>query len=225
MKRIEFTPTQLPEKWIDENARNNYRNEIASTEGWLNNQLREAVEKEELTFNLSLIKKLMKSETAIYDLMYAKYDEYVKNNSFIPKAEKERVKQSYIDVADRLKDINNSVYHKLQPYKFTLKQEKDGSICYASDEVEEYINTIGIRTFSDKERQYVELLNNATKALIDCANFEQENGIRDYALLGFGLVPKHDDPLSAIAYPVGLAYDARMGFINFNRIINGVIKE
>lgn len=204
--------------WINENARNDYRNKIMEIEGWL----REAIEKEELTFDLSLIKKLMKSETAIYDLMYARYDEYVKNNSFIPKAEKERVKQSYIDVADRLKNICNSMFYKLQPYKFTLKQEKDGSICYAPDEVEEYINTIGIRTFSDKERKYVELLDKATKAIAECANFERENGINEYALRCFDIVPNTDGSLLT-AYAKGLAHDARLGTVNVERIIKGLL--
>lgn len=225
MKKIEFYLTQLPEKWIDENVRNNFKNDVALNEGWLNNQLKEAIEKEELTFNLSLIKKLIKSETAIYDLMYSNYNEYIKANSFIPKTEKERVKQSYINVADRLKDICSIAYSYLQKYKFTLKQEKDGFIRYVPDEVEEYINTIGIRTFTDKEREYYTLLNNATKALVEVTNFERENGIREYALLGFGLMPKHDDPLNAIAYPCGLVHDARLGTVNFERIIQGVMKQ
>lgn len=222
-EKIVYIPTQLAEIWIDEEARQKHRNDIAFTEGWFNNQLREAIQKEELPFILSLIKKLTKSETAVYDLMYAKYDEYIKGNSFIPKVEKERVKQYYIDIADRLKDVCCIAHNYLQMYKFTLIQEKEDSICFDTNQVEEYINSIGIRTFSDKERQYVDLLDKATKALVDVANFEREHGLNEYALRGFALIPKHDDPLNVIAYPCGLAHDARLGFVNTERIIKGLL--
>lgn len=67
----------------------------------------------------------------------------------------------------------------MQKYKFPLIQDKDGSICFDTNQVEEYISAIDIRTFSDKERQYVQLLDKATKALVDVANFEREHGIND----------------------------------------------
>lgn len=224
-KLINYVPSKLPEVWIDEAERTKHRGNIISAEGWLNNIFREAIEKEELTFNLSLIKKLRKSDTAIYDLMYAKYNEYIKGNSFIPKIEKERVKRSYIEVADRLKDMCCIAYDYLQIHKFTLTEDKDGLICFAPDEVEEYINSIGVRIFTEKEKEYVDLLDKATKALIEVANFERENGIRNYALLGFGLLPKQDDPLNAYAYPCGLVHDAQKGIVNFERIARGVMNK
>lgn len=223
-KPINYVPSKLPEIWIDEAERTKHRGYIISIEGWLNNMFREAIEKEGLAFNLSLIRKLRKSDTAVYDLMYVKYNEYIKSNSFIPKVEKERVKGSYIEVADRLKDVCNTAYCKLALYNFTLIEDKEGLICFAPNEVEEYINSIGVRTFTDKEQEYAELLDKATKALVEAANFERGNGIRDYALAGFGVMLKHDDPLNTIAYPCGLAHDAKMGIVNFERIVRGVMK-
>ena len=44
-----------------------------------------------------------------------------------------------------------------------------------------------------------------------------------YTLRGFVLIPKHDDTLNAIAYPCGLAHDARSGFVNAERIIKGLL--
>lgn len=137
--------------------------------------------------------------------MSQKYADYVKGVSYAPKEEMNRIRTAFDDVAYRLQSVASDAHALLNQYTFDLVVVK-GKIMYDEKQVDEYICTIGIRTFSDKEKEYVRLLNEATQAIVNVANFEIDNNLTDYALSSH----------------YGLAYDAKSGKANIDRIIKGI---
>lgn len=219
MKQITFINTELPSIYIDEEARSKYKDVIELTEFNVNKS-REAIEKEGLSFDKELITKFRSNDRAIFDLMEKAYTEYAKTLKFVPKVELERIKQTYTDIADSLESANASIYALLQPYSFDF-DVKNGVFSFNAKQVKDHIETLGIREFSEFEKEYVRLLNIATKAILDCANFEISHNIEVYSLSTAITAPTANKG-EFISLPRGLANDAKIGVVNVERIIKGV---
>ncbi|GEM_PF-4945729 len=218
-KKIDFISTTLPEIYIENDKRERYKEEIERAE-LLVNKWKEQIEEEELSFDKDLITKFKNKDTAIYDLMEKAFNDYAKTLKFVPKIEQERIKQTFTDIADRLADANNSIYATLHPYSLDY-DVKNGVFSFNSKQVKDHIETLGVRTFSDLERQYVNLLNTATKAMLDAANFEIEHNLESYALTSTQIVPAGTIG-EFTTLNRGLVHDAKIGIVNTGRIIKGI---
>lgn len=218
MKKITFIDTILPDTLVDQSVRENYKEKIQQAEATINSY-REAIEKEGLTFDKDLLNTLKQSETAIYDMMDKAYNDYAKTLKFVPKIELDRIKQTYIDIAHALEKINRDINGVLSGYKYDF-QVKSGKFSFDGKQVKDHTETLGIREFSELEKEYVKLLNAATKAIVDCANFEIEHNIEVYSLGTAILSPTGKDTF--IPLPRGLANDAKTGIVNVERILKGI---
>lgn len=218
MKKITFIDTILPDTLVDQSVRENYKEKIQQAEATINSY-REAIEKEGLTFDQDFLNTLKQSETAIYDIMDKAYNDYAKTLKFVPKIELDRIKQTYIDIAYALEKINRDINGVLSVYKYDF-QVKSGKFLFDIKQVNDYVETLGVREFSTLEKEYVKLLNAATKAIVDCANFEIENHIEVYSLGTAILSPTGKDTF--IPLPRGLANDAKTGIVNVERILKGI---
>lgn len=219
-KRINFVNTELPNIYIDNDVRDNYRDTVELAESNINKR-KEQIEKEGLTFDKELITKFRSNGSAIYDMMEKAYNDYAKTLKFVPKIELERIRQTYTDIADSLKEANASIYAILHPYSFDF-DVKNGAFSFNSKQVKDHIETLGIREFSELEKEYVKLLNAATKAIVFCANFEIEHNIEVYSLGTAILAPTGKDTFIPLAR--GLANDAKTGIVNVERIIKGIAR-
>lgn len=219
MNNITFVNTELPDIYVDNSIRDNYRTAIEQTASNIN-RFGEAIEKEGLSFDKDLINKFKNDDSAIYDMMNKAYNDYAKTLKFVPKLELERIKQTYTDIADSLESVNVSIYALLQPYSFDF-DVKNGVFSFNHKQVKDHIETLGIREFSQQEKDYVKLLNTATKAIVDCANFEINHKIEVYSL-GTSMQAPTANRGEFIPLPRGLANDAKMGVVNTERIIKGV---
>lgn len=220
MNKIKFINTELPDNLIDYSIREAYSEKIRLAELGVNQQ-REAIEQEGLTFDSELITKFRSNGSAIYDMMEKAYNDYAKTLKFVPKIELERIRQTYTDIADSLKEANASIYAILHPYSFDF-DVKNGAFSFNSKQVKDLIETLGIREFSELEKEYVKLLNAATKAIVACANFEIEHNIEVYSLGTAILAPTGKDTFIPLAR--GLANDAKTGIVNVERIIKGIAR-
>lgn len=218
-KKIDFISTTLPEIYIENDVREQYKEEIERAELFVN-KWKEQIEEEGLSFDKELITKFKNKDTAIYDLMEKAFNDYAKTLKFVPKIEQERIKQTFTDIADRLADANNSIYATLHPYSLDY-DVKNGVFSFNSKQVKDHIETLGVRTFSDLERQYVNLLNTATKAMLDAANFEIEHNLESYALASTQIVPSGTMG-EFTTLNKGLVHDAKIGVVNTGRIIKGI---
>ena len=219
MNKITFVNTELPDIYVDNSIRDNYITAIEQTASNIN-RFEEAIEKEGLSFDKELINKFKNDDRAIYDMMNKAYNDYAKTLKFVPKLELERIKQIYTDIADSLESVNASIYALLQPYSFDF-DVKNGVFSFNKKQVKDHIETLGIREFSQQEKDYVKLLNAATKAIVDCANFEINHNIEVYSL-GTAIQAPTANQGEFISLPRGLANDAKMGVVNTERIIKGV---
>lgn len=219
-KRINFVNTELPNIYINNDVRDRYKDEIVSTESNIN-KWKDHIEKEGLSFDKELITKFRSNERAIYDMMDKAFNDYAKTLKFVPKIELERIRQTYTDIADSLKEANVSIYALLHLYSFDF-DVKNGAFSFNSKQVKDHTKTLGIREFSELEKEYVKLLNAATKAIVYCANFEIEHNIEVYSLGTAILAPTGKDTFLPLAR--GLANDAKTGIVNVERIIKGIAR-
>lgn len=219
MKQITFINTELPDIYIDKEARTKYKDAIELAEFNVNKS-REAIEKEGLSFDKELITKFRSNDRAIYNMMEKAYAEYAKALKFVPKVELERIKQTYTDIADSLGSTNASIYALLQPYSFDF-DVKNGVFSFTTKQIKDHIETIGIREFSELEKEYVRLLNIATKAILECANFEIKHNIEVYSISTAITAPTANKG-EFISLPRGLANDTKTGIVNVERIIKGI---
>lgn len=221
MNKITFINTELPDNLIDYSIREAYSEKIRLAELGVNQQ-REAIEQEGLTFDSELINKFQSSETAIYDIMNKAYNDYSKTLKFVPKIELQRIKQTYTDIADRLANENQSINGILSTIKHSYSVKND-VFSFDKKQVKDHIETLGIREFSELEKEYVRLLNAATKTIIECANFEIEHNIEKYSL-GTAIFAPTCNRDEFISLPRGLANDAKTGIVNIERIIKGIAR-
>lgn len=219
MEQITFINTELPDIYIDKEVRTKYKDAIELTEFNVN-KWREAIEKEGLSFDKELITKFRSNGRAIYDMMEKAYKDYSKTLKFVPKVELERIRQTYIDIANSLESVDTSIYAILQPYSFDF-DVKNEIFSFNAKQVKDHIETIGIREFSELEKEYVRLLNIATKAILECANFEIKHNIEVYSLSTAITAPTANKG-EFISLPRGFANDANIGVVNVEQIIKGV---
>lgn len=217
--KIVFKKTELPTQWIDEAKREAYRERLTAIETKLNSEIKEQIETEGLEFSLTLINKMRASREAIKAEMEKAYSDYIKALKFIPKAEMHRVKQSFDDIANRLGDINIWLFSQLQSIPIRLVEVKD-RIIFDLKEVEQHIETIGVRSFTDTDREYVKLLNEATETLVKVRNFEIENGFAEYSTKAQHVIPSLMNGIEPLFVACGLSTDSKQGTVNLQYIIN-----
>ena len=154
--KIEYIKTELPKEWINKQLRKDTADKIVEAEARLNDEYKPLIEAEGLDFNLKLVNSMKESETAILAQMEQAFKDYIKAVKFIPKAEKKRVEQSFLQIAERLDSVNIGAYTVLNRYSFDLIENK-GRIVFDSKQVDEYINSIGIKIFTPQEKEYYKL--------------------------------------------------------------------
>lgn len=216
--KIEYIKTELPKEWINKQLRKDTADKIVEAEARLNDEYKPLIEAEGLDFNLKLVNSMKESETAILAQMEQAFKDYIKAVKFIPKAEKKRVEQSFLQIAERLDSVNIGAYTVLNRYSFDLIENK-GRIVFDSKQVDEYINSIGIKIFTPQEKEYYKLLDKATEAIIAAHNFEIEHNLPSYATRSIFSIPNYNT--KQIDYlPYGVANDAIQGQVNLNYIVN-----
>lgn len=173
---------QLPDQYIDIDARNKCSEDIKNIEEWINNTFKEAVEKEGLLFSIELIKELCKSPEEVTSIMNKNKEAYVKTLGFVPVNERQRIEQNYTDVANRLLRFNELLYGYMKQYPFNLTRLKNGKITFDSKEVANYIESLGVRIFTPEEKEYIELLQDAAELLKKIDTLEKERSYPPYAM-------------------------------------------
>lgn len=199
-KRIIYTRKDISTSYIDESERTKLREELQYIESFINDEIRNSLEKEGLEFTLNNVEMLRRDPDAIRAMIEKQKEKYIKSLGFIPTPEKNRIAVSYNDVINRLLPNNEKLYNYLKEHNHVLIQGKSGTICFDPKEVEDHIKTIGIRTFTDAEIDYINTIQDAAELLCKAQHMEVENSFRPYA---FGLLV----PFGNAMFIDGLARD------------------
>lgn len=199
-KKISYTRKDISTSYIDESERTKLREELQYIESFINDEIRNSLEKEGLEFSLNNVEMLKLKPDAIKVMIEKQKEKYIKSLGFIPTPEKNRIAASYNDVINRLLPNNEKLYNYLKEHNHTLIQSKGGSICFDSKEVNDYVETIGIRTFTQPEIDYINTIQDAAELLCKAQHMEVDNSFRPYA---FGLLV----PFGNAMFIDGLARD------------------
>lgn len=217
--KIEYIKTELPKEWINKQLRKDTAEKITEVETRLNDEYKPLIEAEGLTFDLKLVNSMRKSETAILTQMEQSFKDYIKAVKFIPNAEKKRVETSFLAIAERLDNANSCIFSMLNRYSFDLVENK-GRITFNSKQVDEYINSLGVKTFTPLEKEYYKLLDEATEAIIKARNYELKHNLPEYSTKAEHIGISLDGSNKPYSYAAGLSTDAKKGQANLNYIIN-----
>lgn len=202
---------ELPQQIINEAVRQDYKAQIDSLNMFINGVLKQSFYEEDIPFTLQTLNRLIKDENAIFELINEAYNTYIASVKFCPKEEKERIKQSFISIADRLKDNCVQLYNRWQNYPYKLTKQADESIVLSPKDVGAHIETLGIYVFSEKEKEYYKLITEAAEAINKVRDFEIINNLKEYSTKS-----KIDAVQNGqyCAIPSGLVYDVKMNRIN-----------
>lgn len=199
-KKIHYTRKNIDTSYIDEAKRTELREELEYIESFLNNEIRNSLEKEGLEFSLDNIEALRQKPDAIKPMIEKQRDKYIKSLGFIPIIEKNRIIATFSDVIDRLLPNNRQLHDELKKHNHRLIQDKSGAICFDPKEIDDHIETIGIRTFTPIEVEYINILQDAAELLCKAQHMEVDHSFRPYA---FGLLV----PFGNVMFIDGLARD------------------
>lgn len=199
-KKIHYTRKNIDTSYIDEAKRTELREELEYIEGFINNEIRNSLEKEGLEFSLDNVEALRQKPDAIKPMIEKQRDKYIKSLGFIPVTEKNRIIATFSDVIDRLLPNNRQLHDQLKKHDHKLIQDKSGAICFDPKEIDNHIETIGIRTFTPVEVEYINILQDAAELLCKAQHMEVDHSFRPYA---FGLLV----PFGNAMFIDGLARD------------------
>ncbi|MFV0328706.1 MAG: hypothetical protein ACK5KL_02600 [Dysgonomonas sp.] len=194
---------KIEKQYINSELRQSYRNEIESANEFINGKLKDALISEGLEFNIDMLDKLSKKADAIRDIMTKHKQDYISNICYIPSNEKERINNSFNDTINNLLPINSQFYLLKSRLGLSLETLTNGAIVFNQSEVKVSIDKTGVRTFSQVEIEYLNLILDAAETLKKIDEYERTNNIIPYVL---GSVIFLD---SGRIIPTGLTVDVR----------------
>lgn len=180
--KLTYTRKEVQPKYINEEAREEVREDLKYIESFINTEIRNALRQEGLDFDLKTVIQLTGSSDAIRAMIEKQRDKYIASLGFIPITEKQRIILAYEDVISRLLPVNTRLYNEVKKYRLTLIQEKDKSIRFDQKEVDDYCNSLGVRCFNNIELEYIETLQQAAELLCKAQHMEIDNSFEPYAL-------------------------------------------
>lgn len=193
---------EIKSQYIDEKAREAFNREIEYANEFINGKLKESLINEGLTFNIKIINRLATKSDAISDVVNEYKQEYLSKISFLPANEKERIDRNFKTTIDKLLPTNRELFDLCKKYPFLLEQLKGGSIVFNQAEIKVKIESIGVRTFTASEVEYLNMLLDAADKLKAIDEYEKANDYIPYGLINV-VFAGHQ------IIPTGLAIDVR----------------
>lgn len=204
MEKITFKREKLQRQYVDKESRTNFLEGIANIEEWINQDFRKALEAEGLSFDLALAQRLSTSHDAIKNEINRHREKYLSSLGFVPKSEIDRVHEKFNEVIENLTRHGRMFWDYMREYKFPLVANKQGYITFDADKVNSYVAILGIKTYSDADIEYMNLLQDAAEMLVKIKNIEIENDYNPFVLnlltnhIAVGFVPSKVFDMRAI---------------------------
>lgn len=187
-EKITFKREKLQRQYIDQEVRTNYLDSVANVEKWINQDFRKALEAEGLSFDLALAQRLSTSHDAIKNEINRHREKYLSSLGFVPKSEIDRVHEKFNEVIENLTRPARIFWDYTRTHKFPLVANKQGYITFDADKVNSHVATLGIKTYSGADLEYMDLLQDAAEMLVKIKNIEIEN---DYNPFVLNMLPNH----------------------------------
>lgn len=140
-----------------------------------NNQLA-GLKKEDIPTTLDVLKNILKSDEAFNEWLGKAEKSYIGKMGFVPKEEKERVHQSFVDVLKRTATIRSCLHGFIwNKYGYEVKQDKDGKLTFDFEKIEAEATEAAKKYFTDEDKQYFGLLQGVVESYNKVRAFERKN--------------------------------------------------
>ncbi len=182
-KKIDYKPFEIQEVYVDQEVRDDYILDVEIIEAFINGEMRKVIEEQGLSFKLSLVSRLSSIKDAALAVVDELKQQYIKKLSFVPPKELERIDANFKDMASKLQPIGNKLFKYVSQHPLPLIQQKNGTIRFDPEAVQNTLNKIGIRVFTDEEVEYLKLLDAAASAIAAARNYEIDHNYIEYSTL------------------------------------------
>lgn len=138
--------------------------ELEAQEDGVNRTL-ESLRAEDLPTDISTLRKIVSSEEAFAKWIDKAEVSYIGKLGFIPKEERKRIKETFLDLKERTASARNTVGNFLQAEKYPIIQDSDGTLHYNRAEVDRILTERFTKRFTEEDKEYFQVLQEAKEAL------------------------------------------------------------
>lgn len=134
------------------------------------------LKKEDIPTTFDVLKNILKSDAAFKEWLDRAEKSYIGKMGFVPKEEKERVHQSFVDVLKRTASIRNCLHGFIwNKYGYEIKQDKEGRLTFDFEKIEAEATEAAKKCFTDEDKQYFGLLQGVAESYNKVRAFEKEH--------------------------------------------------
>lgn len=130
---------------------------------------------EELPTDIGTLRKIATSEEAFAKWIEKAEASYIGKLGFIPKEERRRIKKTFLDLMERTASARNTVGTFLKAEKYPIVQDCDGTLHYDRAEVDRILTERFTKYFTDEDKEYFQVLQEAKEALQRLFDWEKEH--------------------------------------------------
>lgn len=165
---------QLEDFIIQEHLKEGVLNNIEKQEEGVNRAIK-ALQAEGLPTDIDTLRRIIISDDA-FDKWVSKAEaSYIGKLGFVPKEELKRIKATFRAMADRTADNRNTIATFLNDNKYPIVQDEDGTLHYDREEVDKALTEQFTKRFTDEDKEYFQVLQEAKAGLVKLFSWEQEH--------------------------------------------------
>lgn len=147
---------------------------IDEQESGVNKAMRSLAE-EGLPTDIDTLRKIIISDEAFAKWIDKAEASYIGKLGFVPKEELKRIKATFQAMTDRTAQYRNTIATFLNGNKYPIVQDEDGSLHYDKAEVDNALTAQFTKRFTEEDKEYFRVLQEAKAALIRLSDWEKEN--------------------------------------------------
>ena len=163
---------QLEDFIVQEHLKEGVLDNIEKQEEGVNRAIK-ALQAEGLPTDIDTLRRIIISDDA-FDKWVSKAEaSYIGKLGFVPKEELKRIKATFRAMADRTADNRNTIATFINGNKYPIVQDEDGSLRYDRAEVDKALTAQFTKRFTDEDKEYFQVLQEAKAGLVKLFNWEQ----------------------------------------------------
>ncbi len=165
---------QLGDFIIQEHLKEGVLDNIEKQEDGVNRAIK-ALQAEGLPTDIDTLRKIIISDDA-FDKWVSKAEaSYIGKLGFVPKEELKRIKATFRAMADRTAGDRNTIAVFINGSKYPIIQDGDGTLHYDRTEVDKALTEQFTKRFTDEDKEYFQVLQEAKAGLVKLFDWEQEH--------------------------------------------------
>lgn len=165
---------QLGDFIIQEHLKEGVLRNIEAQEEGVNRAIK-ALQSEGLPTDIDTLRKIIISDDAFDKWVSKAESSYIGKLGFVPKEELKRIKATFRAMADRTAGARNTIATFLNGSKYPIAQDEDGSLHYDRAEVDKALTEQFTKRFTDEDKEYFQVLQEAKAGLVKLFSWEQEH--------------------------------------------------